>query len=112
MIVVVVMMGGRLTQIEPLTWGDLVFTNWQSHIRGSKADRSGRIISMDRELGELLAQMRDGREDQNPQDQPIGDGGAASLDRSDDLRSSWPVETVVAKYTLENFAKISDHTLS
>ncbi len=57
-VIVAVMTGGRLGEIERLTWADLDFTNWQIHIRGTKTDRSDRIIPMDRELGELLAPMR------------------------------------------------------
>lgn len=59
-VIVAVMTGGRLSEIEGLTWGDLDFANQQIHIRGTKTDRSDRIIPMDRELGELLGQMRKG----------------------------------------------------
>ena len=50
-VLVAVMTGGRLSEIERLTWGDLEFANRQIHIRGTKTDRSDRIIPMDRELG-------------------------------------------------------------
>ena len=59
-VIVAVLTGGRLSEIEGLTWGDLDFANQQIHIRGTKTDRSDRIIPMDRELGELLGQMRKG----------------------------------------------------
>lgn len=59
-VMVAVMTGGRLSEIENLEWGDLDFANAQIHIRGTKTDRSDRIIPMDRELGELLAKMRKG----------------------------------------------------
>lgn len=59
-VIVAVLTGGRLSEIEGLTWGDLDFGNQQIHIRGTKTDRSDRIIPMDRELGELLGQMRKG----------------------------------------------------
>lgn len=57
-VLLAVLTGGRLSEIESLTWGDLDFDRSLIHLRGTKTERSDRIIPMDSGLAELLAPMR------------------------------------------------------
>lgn len=57
-VLLAVFTGGRLSELESLTWGDLNFAKGQIHIRGTKTARSDRFIPMDPELSELLLPLR------------------------------------------------------
>jgi integrase len=57
-VLLAVFTGGRLSELESLTWGDLNFGKAQIHIRGTKTARSDRFIPMDPELAELLLPLR------------------------------------------------------
>ena len=57
-VLVAVMTGGRLSEIESLTWGALDFERGLVHLAGTKTDRANRYIPMDEGLAELLRPMR------------------------------------------------------
>lgn len=57
-VIVGVLTGGRLSEIESLTWGALDFEQGLIHLAGTKTDRSDRFVPMDHGLAELLRPMR------------------------------------------------------